>query len=459
MTRAQSNQTLLLLRSTVEGVGWPPIASRAAAQLAALSAKLEQTQWAPAEHLERRQFEQLKLVLAYSAEHSAQFRDRLSRAGMTWKDVATPEGFRRLPLLTRRDIQAAGAGLYCDRIPEQHQPLAETRTSGSTGEPIVVRRTGMTQLFWKATSMRDHLWHRRDFSQRFSSIRAQVEKHLKSDNWGAPVNTLFASGPFQGIPLTTDIKQQWQWLTEFAPNILLAYPSNLNGLIQYAREQSAKLPSLRQVRTIGETVYPRTREMVAEYFSAKVVDCYSSQEMGNIAIECPDSPLYHICAENLIVEILGENGQPCGPGQSGRVVLTDLHNFATPLIRYSIGDYAEFGPACPCGRGLPTLARILGRERNLILLPDGTRRWPMVGFAKFRDVAPINQYQLIQYEREMIEVRLQTASELTSQQESALTEVINQSLGFPFRLKFAYFPAGIPRSTGGKFEEFVCKVT
>jgi phenylacetate-CoA ligase len=459
MPRTQANQTLAYLRSSVEGVGWPATTSRVAGQLATLSAKLEQTQWLTSEQLRQRQFEQLRPLFAYCAEHSPHFRQRLKSAGMSWRDAAMPSGFRQLPLLTRRDIQTAGDGLYCAKIPDQHRPLAETSTSGSTGEPIVIRRTGITQLFWSALSLRDHFWHRRDFSQRFSVIRAQVEKYLKRDDWGSPVNMLFASGPFQGIPISAGIAQQWQWLTEFEPNILLVYPSNLDALIQYARDHAAKLPSLRQIRSIGETLYPRTREQAMEVFSAKVADCYSSQEAGNIAIECPDSPLYHICAENLIVEVLNEEGQACEPNQTGRVVVTDLHNFATPLIRYNIGDYAEVGGVCPCGRGLPTLARVLGRERNLIFLPDGTRRWPLVGFAKFRDVAPIHQFQFIQHEREMIEVRLQSATELTSQQESALTEVINQSLGFPFRLKFAYFPEGIPRSAGGKFEEFVCKVS
>jgi phenylacetate-CoA ligase len=459
MSRVQSNQTLTHMRSSVDGMGWPPVIGKDVAPLAALSAKLEQTQWLPTEQLQIRQFHQLRILLAHVAEHSPFFRDRLARTGVKWQDACTLEGFLRLPVIKRRDIQTAGAGLYCTRLPPAHRPVAETRTSGSTGEPVVIRRTGMNQLFWMALNLRDHLWHRRDFALRFSAIRAQIENYLTRDDWGPPVSMLFASGPFQGIPLSASIAEQWKWLSEFQPNILLVYPSNLDALIQHARDHSASIPSIRQIRTIGETLYPRTRELAAEVLSAKVADCYSSQEAGNIAIECPESPLYHICAENLIVEVLDEAGRPCVAGGTGRVVLTDLHNFATPLIRYDVGDYAEVGPACPCGRGLPTLRRILGRERNLIVLPDGSRRWPLVGFAHFREIAPIYQFQFIQHERELIEVRLQAASELSSQQEAALTEVIHKALGHAFGLRFTYFPAGIPRSAGGKFEEFICKVT
>ena len=76
------------------------------------------------------------------------------------------------------------------------------------------------------------------------------------------------------------------------------------------------------------------------------------------------------------MEVLDNHGRPCKEGETGRVVLTDLHNFTMPLIRYEIGDYAEVGPPCACGRGLPVLARILGRSRNMLTLPAGDRIWP-----------------------------------------------------------------------------------
>ena len=168
--------------------------------------------------------------------------------------------------------------------------------------------------------------------------------------------------------------------------------------------------------------------------------------------------MYHIMSESLLVEVLDEHGNPCLPGQVGRVVITDLHNFATPLIRYDNGDYAEAGTACPCGRGLPTLKRIAGRERNMLLLPDG-RRWPAIGNYRVREIAPIRQYQIIQRNRETIEVRLVSDTPLTDGQETRLKEVIHESLEFPFQLQFVYFPGNIPRGPGGKLEEFICEAS
>jgi phenylacetate-CoA ligase len=169
------------------------------------------------------------------------------------------------------------------------------------------------------------------------------------------------------------------------------------------------------------------------------------------------SGLYHQHAESLLLEVLDENDRPVRPGESGRVVVTVLHNFATPLIRYEIGDHAQLGPACPCGRGLPTLTQILGRRRNMVVLPNGERRWPLVGFHRYREVADVRQYQLVQHSLGEIEMRVVTGTgSLDSIQSDALTRVIQESLRHPFRVRFTPFGRELPRARTGKFEEFVC---
>jgi phenylacetate-CoA ligase len=129
-----------------------------------------------------------------------------------------------------------------------------------------------------------------------------------------------------------------------------------------------------------------------------------------------------------------------------------------PLIRYELGDHAEAGAPCPCGRGLPTIARILGRSRNMLRLPGGAERWPLVGFDRYREIAPIRQYQLVQHDLESIEARFVADRPLTADEEAGLTRVIQSSLGYPFRVTFAYFEGEITRGPGGKFDEFVSNV-
>ena len=111
-----------------------------------------------------------------------------------------------------------------------------------------------------------------------------------------------------------------------------------------------------------------------------------------------------------------------------------------------------------CGRGLPTLRRILGRERNLVLMPDGSRRWPLTDQLRFPEIAPILQFQFVQTGREIIEVNLVTARPIDVREEAALRDVIVQALGHPFILAFRYHRDALPRGQNGKFEDFVCRV-
>ena len=443
--------------STVDGVVWPPILTGAHATLAALVHHLEVSQWLPREQIERLQRAQLARLAEHCAQHSPHFRLRLRESELKAADLAEPGGLERFAPLTRRRIQRAGAHLFCDRVPEGHLPLGEGKTSGSTGEPVVVMRSALSRLHWFAMTLREHFWFARDFREPLTAIRANLREYEEAESWGAPVSLLFPSGPSQGIPIRTPIAEQADLLERFRPGSLIVLPGNLAALTDEFRQRGRKLDSLRHIRSLGETLTPFVREAAREWFGARVEDNYSSQEMGNIAIECPDSGLYHVMAESMLVEVVDETGRACADGEIGRVLVTDLSNFATPLIRYEIGDYAEVGPPCPCGRGLPTLRRIVGRERNLVVKPNGSRHWPMVGFARFREIAPISQYQLIQESALMIEVRLVCERPLTAAEEGALRDVILASLGFSFALRFSYFADRIP-SANGKYEEFICRV-
>lgn len=442
------------------GIVWPPLLAGEAASLAALMHQLEATQWLGADALALRQYQQLVQTAAHAEIHSVHFRGRMQAAGLRAEQLATREGLRRLPVLGRRDIQAAGEALFCTQIPRAHAPVAQSSTSGSSGEPVVVKRTAVNRLMWLALTLREHLWQQRDFSGKLAIIRDDYLQAEQMDwpNWGPPASLLFETGPSHALAVRVGVARQFEWLQAVNPDYLLAYPSNLAALIQLFEQRALRLPRLRQIRTINETLTPEIRASARRVLGVDTVDTYSSAEVGIIAVQCPQSGLYHLMAESLIVEVLDEQGEACVPGQVGRVVVTDLHNFATPLIRYELGDYAEMADACPCGRGLPALKRVAGRRRNMVRLPDGRALWPAVGGLRYREIAPIRQFQFIQREREAIEVRLVSDAALSADQERRIGDLIRKALDYPFRLQFSYFHERIPRGPGGKFEEFVCEL-
>lgn len=453
-----------LLRSAVPGVVWPAVADDRGAQLLALLWQFTQTERWPAEILFQHQLRQLDAVLDHAWRTVPWHRERLAAAGWRQGVALTPDALRMLPLLTRRDIQAAGAAMRSTAIPQQYGPVHENRTSGATGEPVHVLRTALDALMWQANTLRDHEWHGRDQSLKFAAIRAMspgmAEPPLgaAASGWGPASEAIRGTGPAVLLNLNADVAVQAAWLEQHAPGYLLTYPSNLTALVAHFSQSGRRIAGLRAVLCVGETVSPALRMSCRNVLGADIEDVYSSQELGYIALQCPVSSQYHVMAETMLVEVIDVNGNPCGPGETGRLVVSSLHNMAMPLIRYVVGDLATVGTACACGRTLPTLARIAGRERNLVRLPDGTMHWPLVGFHRFREIAPIRQYQLIQQTLHSVEVRLVCDRPLSGEEEAQLAAVICEALTYAFSLHFTYFERELPRAANGKFEEFVCMI-
>ena len=439
---------------------WPAVRLGLAAEIAALSAELNETQWLSREEIETRQMQQFRLLLQFVSKHSPFYARRFAASGTSLSDFQTIDSLRALPVLARQELQAAGAEFFCQDVPKDQGKIGETQTSGSTGETVRVRKTGVTQLFWHTYSLRNHAWHQMPFDVRYSIIRPTVDAYAEQPNWGAPFVFLYKTGPTQIIPITTPLAEQFELLRKFQPETLLVYPSNLRYLVDRWRAEDSCPPALTRIKSIGETLSDDLRSAVAELNEGiSVIDGYSSQECGAIAMQCPDGGGYHVMSESLIVEILDQDGDPCAPGEIGRIVITDLHNLASPIIRYDIGDYAQLGGTCSCGRGLAKLDRILGRRRNLIVKPNGDRHWPLVGFHGFDEIAPIRQYQMIQETVDRIVVRFVTDDPLTADQKTAFTGLLQKALGHEYEMEILDQRDNLPRQPGGKFEEFISRVS
>ena len=441
---------------TIESVEWPRVHTGLGAATIALMSELEKTQWMRPQHIEAAQLHQARLLLQHHVGKNPWFATRMESAGLTPDMVIDQQSFRRIPILKRGDIQRAGNSFYATAVPKSHEPIMEIKTSGSTGEPVVVKKTNVNALFWGAHAVRDHHWSKRDHRSRISSIRADISSYAEMPSWGMPMSMITTTGPAQGMPASMDIAEQLRRVKQFKPSILLIYPNNLNAFLD-EWEANWDMDYIKHIKTIGETVSPELRARTKAITGLKIEDNYSSNEMGCMAIQCPDHDHYHVMSETVILEILDDDGNPCKPGETGRVVVTDLHNFISPLIRYDIGDFAVPGEQCACGRGLPVLRRVVGREHSIIKRPDGTRGWPIFYGAKMNGIAPVRQYQFIQHTLNDIEFRCYTEEPLTPEQESGLIALVQEALGHPFNINLIQYRERLPTTKVGKFQEFICK--
>ena len=156
--------------SSLPDIAWPATVSPRGMAVLSLLFQLERTERWPARRLRDFQRAQLQRLVAHAAANVPFYRDRLAPLAGT-DGEAFWAAWQRLPLLTRAEVQQAGDDLLCHNIPEGHGGLSEIFTSGSTGRPVRVLRTELSELYWSAVTVRDHLWHGRDLCGKLAAIR------------------------------------------------------------------------------------------------------------------------------------------------------------------------------------------------------------------------------------------------------------------------------------------------
>lgn len=423
----------------------------------------EVDQWRSPQAIAARQDQHLAALLEHAWRQVPYYRRRLATAGYHPGMPVTPEIWQALPILQRGEVQTAGPALQADALPPGHGSSTPVTTSGSTGQPVTVTKSGLAQLVWSAITLREHRWHRRDFSRKLAAIRLFTDEQARSpagrltNSWGPPVSLVHHTGPAALLDVHVGLERQLDWLLEQRPAYLLSLPSNLLGLAKLSLARGISLPGLREARCVGEPVGEVLRTACANAWGIPVTDMYSTQELGYLALQCPGHWHYHVQSESVRIEILSPDGSPCRPGEVGLVVATPFFNFATPLLRYAPGDYAEVGEPCACGRGLAVLRRVLGRERNMWSRPNGDRWWPHVGSTSMAEFASIRQWQFVQKTVDTLEVRLVAPAPLLESEEIALRALVKARLGDYFSVHLSYYE-DIPRARSGKFEDFVSDI-
>jgi phenylacetate-CoA ligase len=208
----------------------------------------------------------------------------------------------------------------------------------------------------------------------------------------------------------------------------------------------------------GETLQPTQREFLARSYAARVVNEYGCTEAGVIAFPCPEQGRLHLSADNLVIEVLA-GSRPAQPGEAGEVVLTELYSAGAPLIRYRLGDVvvADEPRPCPCGRGLPTLARIEGRTSEMIQLSDG-RLVHSEAFAYLADAfgtrhPAIQSFRVRQLTGDSFRLELVAADALSAEVLESIAALTRDFLtGVPLEVRQV---GQLERDPGGKLRYFV----
>jgi phenylacetate-CoA ligase len=377
---------------------------------------------APAEVRLAWQTRQLHRLLQFVRDTSALWREALPPDALR----ARADDLSALPIIGRaalRERIEQGGALP---TPPSHGRAMFGSTSGSTGMPLRFHATELAQRLTQNQYWADHARQGRDMWRRWAVVGPQVAAHPGHPHADIPANPWRQAGPglhrnTEGLPIADTAS----WITRMAPAYLFIYPTLLTSMLD-AWESGLPAPAgLEQVTTFSTTVEPALRERTRRVLGASIRDRYSCEELGPLAMQCPhDETRYHVSVSNVIIEVVDDSGAACAPGETGRVLVTGLHHWASPVIRYDIGDVAALHPTCSCGAALPSISQLLGRRRSLIRTAAGEARFVRLTTLDWLDIAPVREFRLIQQDLQSLRLELVVAEPLTASQHAALQALL-----------------------------------
>lgn len=388
---------------------------------------LEKSQWHRPEQLQKTRWSRLNALLDHAYRTVPYYRTLFDTYGLHPREFTGLEDLGKLPTLTKEVVRDRGRELMSTRT---EGPLVERRTSGSTGIPLAVHASPVACDAWVAASLRTFRWWGLDVGLRQLKL---VNPHGKSRATLLKQHWLMNTDEYSVFELdAAALEKVYQRAVRFRCEVLFGYPSALTLFAQHVagRGRRSEL-RLRAILTTAEVLYPDHRELLQRVFACPVINEYGSSECGYLAGECRWGHL-HIAAENVLIEFeRGATADGDDDDTASEMVVTDLTNFAMPLIRYRIGDLGAPGQECPCGRGLPALRLSVGRTEDVVTLPDGRKVDGSVFGTVIEELTrqgvAVKQFRAIQHRLDHIEVLVatdhtehQALRQLSSRLQSAL---------------------------------------
>lgn len=400
--------------------------------------EFESSQFLTREQLEALSFSRLKVMLEYAYNHVEFYRNRFDDHGVHPSHVQQPSDLTSVPILEKRDIQNHLNEMVSQKY--SVRDLVLDRTGGSTGTPIefyynTQRQHSRQAATWRHNGSIDwHIGNKTAVLWGASRDMPDIRLKQKLRNYLISRKLFFNTAGFQPDEMAAFNQQ----LKKFRPKVILAYANSLGLFANYLQNQGITAYAPQAIVTSAEMLTPDNRQLIEEVFGAPVYNRYGSREFSVIASECLERDGLHVMQEGLYLEIM-KDGRHVKPGEVGELFVTDLLNFAMPLVRYRIGDAASWKQGdCRCGRGLARLTNIAGRTTDFLVGYDGRLcSGAVLTVAMVAQRPSLGQIQLEQNERGRVICRMAPKhGQATDEDRNFLTEQVHSYLGQGTSIEF-----------------------
>lgn len=414
-------------------------------------AEYEKQQWLSADELQALQLAKLRKLLAHCQETVPYYRKRWKELGLNWQDIRTQVDFADLPLIGKDDIRAHYDEFVSE--PWRGRTLRKT-TGGSTGRPFSFEYTRESYERRMAVMMRGYAWAGwRPGAKRLDvwgtelgvqSLPRRIKTRAFDAALGRRVLSCFEMHRDNIGNFVAEIDR-------YRPAVIVGYTGALELMAEWMADHRGAAWAPKAVITAAEMLSAEQRSMIQTHFRAPVFHTFGCREFMLIGAECAEHCGYHASDDQLVIEVADNSGHTVHEG-AGNIVITDLHNYGMPFIRYLNGDLMHARPAdqrCACGRGLSLLGPVEGRRLDMLTTPDG-------GFIPgeffphlIKDVAGIEAFQVRQTHADQLVVLMVRHGEMPEADLVRMRAAIAKVVGADMEVEFR-FVGEIPLTPSGK---------
>ncbi len=370
----------------------------------------------------------LRRTVVEAAVHCPFYREWLNSHRIVPTEIRSAEDVLQIPVLTRGQVRAEGQRMVREDVPVD--TCSREMTSGTTGEPTTLYTRSselrVQHALWLSGYLRAGLrpWHRQ---AKFIMAHRIPEKPRPYQRVGILRRAYF--------PTAAPTVEKLDWLRRLRPDALFSWGSLLSELANQLEQEQDEL----NIPLIVSTSDKLQRELVAARIKGRLLDVYGSIETGPVAWGCGVAEGYHIDPRWVHVELVAEDGQPA---RRGTVVCTPMWRRIMPLIRYQLGDIAEWADTpCPCGNPLPRIRSLIGRHGELLSLPNGVRLSANVVAEAVRQVPGIQAFQFAQRSETESVLFLVPGPEMPSNAVARVRDLLTERLGAGVQVQVKCVPA------------------
>jgi phenylacetate-CoA ligase len=387
------------------------------------------------------QMAQLCNLIKHATERSTFWRQRIGARKLSGVTLSS------LPILERGTVvkQIVDEGPLLR--PSDRIAVNSSSTSGSSGIPVKFFASGMNARYNHVRSIAQYFLEGRDL--KLNRVQIDYAPHLqkeglkvtRSEAWLGPLSSFFGCGTNKVIEyFRPDMTRFREELERDSIGYLVTAQWTIDTLLQSIDLFVLKRAGLRIWISVADAVDPSSREALTSK-GVSVRSTYSAQEIGPIGFECEHIPgYYHVVSSNVIVEVDSDKCYRLGPHRLGRVLVTHLHSYATPFIRYDIGDVASLAPECACGHLGPTLSNVYGRAKNLLKHRDGTISPFYLGASLIAKLPEFKDSRIRQTDIGMLVVEVGGRTDLNPNEQSTIMNLVKKQAGNEFQVEVRAVP-------------------